>query len=198
VIGFAHIEALWGLLAVPVLVLVYAFDGQVRRRALERVGHLPQIQRMTASVSTARRRWRAILNVLAVALLVVALASPEGGGSAHLAPRRGLDLVVALDFSRSMLASDVYPTRLDRAKRELDQLIDGLKGDRVGLVAFAGVTLSYPLTNDYQAAKLFWRDLGPDDIPVGGTNLAGALSGALDLLDRARDRRPRAGGKQPA
>src|SRR5439155_6396894 len=91
-----------------------------------------------------------------------------------------------LDFSRSMLATDVYPTRLQRAKRELDQLIDNLKGDRVGLVAFAGVTLSYPLTNDYAAAKLFWRDLGPDDIPVGGTNLAGALHDALELLAHAR------------
>src|SRR5262249_26696670 len=154
------------------------------RRLLEGVGHLPQVKRMTESLSVARRRWRAVLVTLAVGFLVAGLASPEISGTAHLAPRRGLDLVVALDFSRSMLATDVYPTRLDRAKRELDQLIDGLKGDRVGLVAFAGVTMSYPLTNDYNAAKLFWRDLGPDDIPVGGTNLAQALRDGVDLLDR--------------
>ncbi|MSP62104.1 MAG: VWA domain-containing protein [Myxococcales bacterium] len=188
---------MWLLLLVPVLVIALALDGQIRRRVLERIGHLPQIQRMTAGVSSARRRWKGVLLVLAVACLVVAIAAPETAGTAHLEPRRGLDIVVALDFSRSMLAPDVYPSRLERAKRELDKLIDGLKGDRVGLVAFAGVSLSYPLTSDYPAAKLFWRDLGPDDIPVGGTNLAGALRDGLELLQHGKARR-QAAARQPA
>ena len=95
-----------------------------------------------------------------MALLVLALARPQMPGRAKLTESRGLDLVVALDFSKSMLARDIYPTRLDRAKAELSRFIDTLKGDRVGLVAFAGETMSYPLTVDYEAAKLFWRDLG--------------------------------------
>ena len=178
---------LWGLGLVPLLVVAYALDGQRRRRVLERIGHLPQMKRLTASVSLGRRRAKAVMVVGAVALLVLAAAQPQLPGQAHVLPRRGLDIVVALDFSRSMLAADIYPNRLARAKAELDKLIDGLKGDRVGLVAFAGVTLTYPLTTDYAAAKLFWRDLHPEDIPVGGTNLGEAIRAALESLAHAHD-----------
>jgi Ca-activated chloride channel family protein len=97
-----------------------------------------------------------------------------------------MDLVVALDFSKSMLARDIYPSRLERAKRELERLMDRLAGDRVGLVAFAGETLSYPPTTDYAAVKLFWRDLGPADMPVGGTAIGRALKAAVDQLSRLR------------
>src|SRR5207249_163183 len=145
-VTLGNTQALWLLLLVPAMIIVLALDGQRRRRALERIGHLPQIARMTESVSVARRRWQAFLFVAATALLVGALARPQLQGGAQLLPRRGLDIVVALDFSRSMLATDVYPSRLQRAKLELNKLIDGLKGDRVGLVAFAGVTMGYPLT----------------------------------------------------
>ncbi|MCA1664606.1 MAG: VWA domain-containing protein, partial [Myxococcales bacterium] len=108
---------------------------------------------------------------------------------------RGLDLVVALDFSKSMLARDIYPTRLDRAKAELGRFIDSLQGDRVGLVAFAGETMAYPLTVDYEAAKLFWRDLTPDDMPVGGTDLGKAITVATEELKSVRARE---GKKRPA
>jgi Ca-activated chloride channel family protein len=171
---WGDLHFLYLLALVPLLVIGYALDGQRRRRLYEKIGRLPMIQRMTRSFSPARRRARAILSVLAVALLVLAMARPQMPGRAKLTESRGLDLVVALDFSKSMLARDVYPTRLDRAKAELSRFIDSLHGDRVGLVAFAGETLSYPLTVDYEAAKLFWRDLTPDDMPVGGTDIGRA------------------------
>src|SRR5437762_1226469 len=145
--NWGDFPVLWLLTIVPILVVGYALDGQRRRRVLERIGHLPMIARMTASFSPARRRWRAILYTG-----VVALARPQIPGRAKLTESRGLDMVVALDFSKSMLARDVYPSRLDRAKAELARFIDTLRGDRVGLVAFAGETMSYPLTVDYEAA----------------------------------------------
>jgi Ca-activated chloride channel family protein len=185
--NFGNLHLLWLLLMVPALIVSYAFDGQRRRRVLEKIGHLPMIRRMTASYSPARRRWRAVLTVGAVALMCLALARPQAQGKGKLTEHRGLDLVVALDFSKSMLARDVYPSRLDRAKAELAHLIDGLKGDRVGLVAFAGETMSYPLTVDYEAAKLFWRDLVPDDMPVGGTDLGRAIMASRELLLHARE-----------
>jgi Ca-activated chloride channel family protein len=194
-VTWGDFPVLWILAIVPFLVVAYALDGQRRRRVLERIGHLPMIARMTATLSPARRRWRAVLFVIGVALLVVALARPQIPGRAKLTESRGLDLVVALDFSKSMLARDVYPTRLDRAKAELARFIDSLHGDRVGLVAFAGETMSYPLTLDYEAAKLFWRDLGPDDMPVGGTDLGRAITAATELLERVRARE---GKKRPA
>jgi Ca-activated chloride channel family protein len=129
---------------------------------------------------------RAALIVLALGLVALALARPQAGGRARLEKQRGLDLIVALDFSKSMLAKDIYPSRLERAKRELERLMDRLAGDRVGLVAFAGETLTYPPTTDYDAVKLFWRDLSPSDMPVGGTAIGRALTSAIEMLSRLR------------
>src|SRR6185312_4462566 len=135
------------------------------------------------------RKWaRAVLVVVAIGLAALALARPQAGGRARVAKQRGLDLVVALDFSRSMLARDVYPSRLERAKRELEQLLDTRGGDRVGVVAFAGEPLTYPPTTDYAAVKLFWRDLGPWDMPVGGTAIGRAVRAALDQLVALREK----------
>ncbi len=177
---------LWLLLAVPAVILAYALSFAHRRRLLERLGDAPLIQRMAASVSVPRKALRAVEVTVAVALLAFALARPQAGGRATLHKQRGLDLVVALDFSKSMLATDMYPSRLERAKRELDRLMGRLAGDRIGLVAFAGETLTYPPTTDYAAVKLFWRDIGPEDMPVGGTAIGRAMRSGLDLLTRLR------------
>jgi len=182
----AHPHLLWLLLAVPAAVLAYALYFAQRRRLLSRLGDAPLIARMTASTSVARKVARAAEVVAALALIAVALARPQAGGRAKLTKQPGLDLVVALDFSRSMLAKDVYPSRLERAKRELERLMDRLGGDRIGLVAFAGESLTYPPTTDYAAVKLFWRDLGPWDMPVGGTAIGRAMRSGLDLLTRLR------------
>jgi Ca-activated chloride channel family protein len=93
---------------------------------------------------------------------------------------------VVLDFSKSMLARDVAPSRIDLAKRELDRFIESLGGDRVGLVAFAGEAIQFPLTTDYEAATLFWRDLDPYDMPVGGTAIGRALDAAITLFENDR------------
>jgi Ca-activated chloride channel family protein len=182
----ANPHLLWLLLAVPAAVLAYALYFAQRRRQLERLGNAPMIRRMVASVSLPRKVLRAIEAVAALGLIALALARPQAGGRAKLTRQPGLDLVVALDFSRSMLAKDVYPSRLERAKRELERLMDRLGGDRIGLVAFAGETLTYPPTTDYTAVKLFWRDLAPWDMPVGGTAIGRALRSGLDLLTRIR------------
>jgi Ca-activated chloride channel family protein len=183
-IAFPHF--LWLLLAVPAAVLAYALYFAQRRRLLGKLGNGPMIERMIASTSVARKVVRAVELVAALALIALALARPQAGGRAKLTKQPGLDLVVALDFSRSMLAKDVYPSRLERAKRELERLMDRLGGDRIGLVAFAGETLSYPPTTDYAALKLFWRDLYPWDMPVGGTAIGRAMRASLDLLTRIR------------
>jgi Ca-activated chloride channel family protein len=185
-VRLAHPQLLWLLLAVPAVVLAYVVAFTRRRLLLERLGGTVLQGRMAASVSVPRKVFRASLVTLALALIVLALARPQAGGRAKLERQRGLDLVVALDFSKSMLARDIYPSRLERAKRELERLMDRLAGDRVGLVAFAGETLTYPPTTDYAAVKLFWRDLGPADMPVGGTAIGRALKAAVDQLSRLR------------
>jgi Ca-activated chloride channel family protein len=192
-VRWLYAQNLWWLAAVPALVVAYAVFFARRSRLLMRIGHLPMVERMVGNVSLGKKYWKAALFVMAVGLLATALGRPQVAGPARLMKQHGLDLVVALDFSKSMLARDLYPSRIERAKRELERLIDDLSGDRVGLVAFAGETLKYPLTTDYAAAKLFWRDMKPEDMPVGGTAIGKAISAATDMLKRARQSgRPRA------
>lgn len=179
-------DVLWLLLLVPLLVFAFVMNFSRRRRRLARLGDHPLIARMSANVSRPRQLARPVLLTLAIILVVVALSRPQAGGRAKLEKQRGLDLVVALDFSKSMLARDIYPSRLERAKRELERMMDNLAGDRVGLVAFAGETLTYPPTTDYAAVKLFWRDLQPSDMPVGGTAVGRALKAGIEQLTRLR------------
>jgi Ca-activated chloride channel family protein len=183
----ANPHLLWLLLLVPVAVLAYGIAFAARRRALRRLGNPVLIARMSAATSVPRKVARAAILCVTVGLLGLALARPQAGGRARLEKQRGLDLIVALDFSKSMLAKDIYPSRLERAKRELERLMDRLSGDRVGLVAFAGETLTYPPTTDYDAVKLFWRDLSPSDMPVGGTAIGRALTSSIEMLSRLRE-----------
>jgi Ca-activated chloride channel family protein len=118
--------------------------------------------------------------------MAFALAQPQCGSKAELTKRRGIDVVVAVDVSRSMLARDVIPSRLDRARLELNTLLDELKGDRVAIVGFAGnAFIQCPLTSDYSAAKLFLRALDPEQVPQGGTNIGDALRVSKDVLTAA-------------
>jgi Ca-activated chloride channel homolog len=181
-------DLVWLLLVVPLLVLAFALSFTRNRRRLARLGDSALIARMTANVSPMRQVLRSVYVTMAVLLVVVALMRPQAGGRSKLEKQRGLDMVVVLDFSKSMLARDIYPSRLERAKRELERLMDHLAGDRIGLVAFAGETLSYPPTTDYAAVKLFWRDLQPSDMPVGGTAVGRALKAAIEPLVRLRSK----------
>jgi Ca-activated chloride channel family protein len=187
---FANPQLLWLLLVAPALIVGLALRREWRRRAMARIGHLPRIRELTASVSPGLRLAKSILLVLGLALVILSLARPQAGERSTLAPAVGLDIVVALDFSKSMLARDAYPSRIERAKAELGRLLDTLRGDRVGLVAFAGETLSYPLTTDYAAAKVFWRDMSPFDMPVGGTAIGKAVVAATRLLLAVRGKGP--------
>ena len=155
---FASPHALWLLLAVPAAVIAYGVFFGVRRRRLRAARRRGAGRAHDRGRVDARARsLRAALMVAALALTALALARPQfRRASRRPAKQRGLDLVVALDFSRSMLATDIYPSRLERAKRELGELLATLGDDRVGVVAFAGETLTYPPTTDYAAVKLFW------------------------------------------
>jgi Ca-activated chloride channel family protein len=187
---FANPQLLWLMLSLPLLIVAMALRYGWRRRVLARLGHLAQIRRLAASLSPPRRMLKAVSLVGGLALVILSLARPQAGERSTLAPTVGIDIVVALDFSKSMLAQDAYPSRIERAKAELSRLLDSLKGDRVGLVAFAGETLSYPLTTDYTAAKLFWRDMTPMDMPVGGTALGKAVVAGTRLLSAVRGKGP--------
>ena len=188
---FADSVWLWALAAVPALALLQVVAARHRRRALAQIGDVDLVARLTATVGAAARRWKAALLLGAVGLLVLALSRPQFGTRVETVARVGQDIVVAVDLSSSMLAEDVAPSRLERARLSILRLIRTLDGDRIGLVAFAGgAFVQSPLTVDYSAAGMFLGAMHPDLMPVQGTDLGAALRVSLDALEEgARDAR---------
>lgn len=183
-------EWLWLLGLVPVGAGLLLAGWRLRQRALQRFGAATGAA-MLVGRAPGLRALRAVVLLVGLALAIVALARPQYGSRTKLLRKRGVDVVVVLDFSKSMLAQDVRPSRIERAKAELTRFISELAGDRVGIVAFAGETMEFPMTTDYAAAALFFRELGPEDMPVGGTAIGRALTAAQRLLERST----RAAGK---
>jgi Ca-activated chloride channel family protein len=164
------------------------FAAVRRRRRLAQVLSERHVDTLAPGLSVGRPAVQSGLYGLALVLFAVALAEPQCGGHAETVKRKGIDLVVAIDASKSMLARDVNPNRLDRAKLEVATLLDELKGDRVGLIVFAGdAFIQCPLTVDYAAAKMFLRAIDPEQMQEPGTNIGGALGLAKQMLD-ATDR----------
>lgn len=141
---------------------------------------------LAPGVSVALPALRSSSTMMALVCFALALAQPQCGERAEVTKRRGIDVVVAIDASKSMYARDVTPSRIDRARLELTALLDQLKGDRVAIVAFAGdAFIQCPLTSDYAAAKMFLRAVDPDEMPQGGTNIGAALLLSRQVLENA-------------
>ncbi|MGB5813352.1 MAG: VWA domain-containing protein [Polyangiales bacterium] len=185
--SWADQSALWLLLAVPVLVAVFVWRARRREQATARFGRTSTVEPLIAGNPRWWRVARAALVTLGIALVVVAFAGPQYGSRTRVLRKQGIDVVIALDFSKSMLARDVHPSRITRAKAELERLLSDLDGDRVGLVAFAGDAMAFPMTVDYSAIRLFLRDLGPMDMPVGGTAIGKALIASKRLIERSNE-----------
>ena len=188
---FNDVAWLWALTLVPGVVALIWLGARRRRSALERFGESALVQKLTASVSVRARRWKAVLRVAAVGLLAVAMARPQFGSRVETVRSVGQDIVVAVDLSQSMLAEDVSPNRLERARLAILRLMGQLDGDRIGLIAFAAdAFVQSPLTIDYSAAGMFLNAMHPDLMPVQGTDLGAAMRVSLDALDEAgRDAR---------
>jgi Ca-activated chloride channel homolog len=182
-VKFALASMLYLIWLVPLAGLLFWYGHRRRQRILKRFAKPTGLAAILPDF-LPRRESRAVLILLILLLTAVALAGPQYGYRWEEVERRGVDLIIALDCSRSMLAEDIKPTRLDRAKREVVDLLGMLSGDRVGLVAFAGTAfLQCPLTVDYEAFDLFLSHLGPEFLPVGGTDLAAALTVATEGFD---------------
>jgi Ca-activated chloride channel family protein len=182
--NFFRIEMLFFIWVVPLLVLVIIYGMRRRREILCRFASAHGLAAIVPETADKRRWVKGMLLGATVLFTAVALAGPKYGFRWQEIHQRGVDIIIALDCSRSMTAADVSPTRLERAKREVFDLLGMLQGDRVGLVAFSGTAfLQCPLTLDYDAFNLFLNALSPDYLPVGGTDITGALQTAAGAFD---------------
>jgi Ca-activated chloride channel family protein len=180
---FGAPEWLWALLIVPLLIGVFVRNESLREVLLRKLVASRLLPTLAASTSAARRRWKFALAAAGLALAVFALTQPQVGYEITANHQRGLDLMLAVDTSKSMLSNDVQPDRLSRAKFAGQDLIDALEGDRIGLIAFAGTSfVQAPLTVDYSAVEAALSDLDTSTIPRGGTNIASAIREAADAF----------------
>lgn len=188
---FAAGEYFYWMLVIPLVIAGGVVTILRRRQAAGQVAEPGLLARLAPGFSTELEILRLVLVVLSLVALVIALARPQFGTHSKLVKRRGVDVVVALDVSKSMLARDVSPgrtgNRLKRATMEVSGLIDRLEGDRIGLVAFSGAAfVQCPLTSDYSAAKLLLRAMQAGSVPVSGTNLAEALRVGREMFEGAK------------
>ena len=177
-------QFLWFLFSVPVVVALFVWALRLRRRALEQFAESHLLPILTPNVDYRRQYWRAGLLATALAFLIIAVAGPRWGFQWEEVRREGVDIVIALDTSRSMLTTDVKPSRLERAKLALQELVQKLQGDRIGLIAFAGSAfIQCPLTLDYGAFLESLRATSVGIIPKGGTALDEAIRTGLAAFE---------------
>lgn len=170
---------------IPALIVFYVLAFKSKRRAMARFGNLELLQKLSRSTSRRRLVIKLALLLFIILLMVAALARPQIGTKIEEVKREGVDIIVAMDVSASMLARDIQPSRLQKAKHEVETFIDRLRGDRIGLIAFSGVAfVQCPLTLDYGAAKIFLDILEPSLIPVPGTALGKAVQKAIETFDQ--------------
>ena len=168
---------------VPAVVFLHVYAGWRRRQTAARIGDVALVAGLSRSVSRRRRGQRSFLLLGGLTFAVVAAARPQYGSRVRVVEREGVDVIVALDVSKSMLAEDVKPSRLVGARGEVSTLIERLRGDRIGLVAFAGdAFVQCPLTLDYSAARMLLDGMDPASVPEPGTAIGKAIEVSTSLL----------------
>ncbi|MGD2078495.1 MAG: VWA domain-containing protein [Chloroflexota bacterium] len=181
---FAYPFLLGLLLLIPASAMFLLWAARRQKSALARLGEPTLIQRLSDSINWRGRRWQTVLRLLALALIIIALARPQWGSEVREIQQEGLQVMVALDVSQSMLVEDIKPSRLDRAKLEIADLMQRLDGDEIGLVLFSGASfVQVPLTSDYQSALNYMDSAGPNSISRPGTVIGDAIRTAANAFD---------------
>ena len=168
---------LWLLWIIPVLILVRFIGWRKRRAKLRRLGDPELLKQLMPDISKYRPTVKFVLMLAALALLIVMVARPQMGSKVSHDKRNGIETMICLDISNSMLAEDVAPSRLDKSKMLIENLVDNFSNDKIGLIVFAGdAFVQLPITSDYVSAKMFLQNISPSMIQTQGTNIAQAIS----------------------
>ncbi len=173
---FAYIKFLWLLLLIPLFFIAQAVLSRVRRGRIEAFGQKELIRQIMPSYSRSKVWVRWVLFSLAFFFFVIGLARPQIGAKLKEQRTKGVEIMIALDVSNSMLAQDYSPNRLERAKLAVSKLVDRLREDRIGMVVFAGSSyVQLPITTDYVSAKMFLSSISPESVPIQGTAIGEAI-----------------------
>jgi len=173
---FAHPEILYILFSIPVFVLLFLFAQRKRKKAIETFGDMALMEGLMPELSKSRPVLKFVFSMVALSLLIFVVAGPQFGSKLEEVKRKGVEIVIALDVSNSMLAEDIQPNRLERAKRAISRLVDKLSNDKIGLIVFAGESYTQiPITTDYVSAKMFLSSINPGIVNKQGTAIGSAI-----------------------
>lgn len=187
---FAHPEYLFLFLIIPVLVGAFIYTNLLKKRNIKLFGNPEILAQLMPNVSVIRPQVKFYLQLLAIILLILVLAQPQFGTKVENVKRKGIEVMIALDVSNSMMAQDIQPSRLEKSKQILSKLVDGLSNDKIGLIVFAGDAYTQlPITVDYVSAKMFLSSISPKLVPRQGT----AIGSAIDLAIKSFGRKSEAG-----
>jgi Ca-activated chloride channel family protein len=174
---FAHPDFLYLLLLLPVLVLLFIINEFRKKNALKRLGDTNLVNGLIPEMSRLRPVIKFILQLVAVLSGIIMLARPQFGSKIEDVKKQGVEVIIALDVSNSMLAEDIQPDRLTRAKQAISRLVDDLDNDKIGLIVFAGdAYIQIPITTDYISAKMFLSAINPNTVPKQGTAIGAAIN----------------------
>ncbi len=178
----ANPEYLYALLVIPALIAFFWYSRIQRRKALALFGQKEILSVLMPNVSSIRPVLKFMILMLALASIIIGISRPQFGSKLKTEKRKGIELIIALDVSNSMMAEDIQPNRLERSKRAISQLVDKLSNDKIGLIVFAGEAYTQlPITADYVSAKLFLNSVGPQMVPTQGT----AIGAAIELAQKS-------------
>lgn len=173
---FENPAFLYLLIIIPVIIVIRLLEMRKRKLKLKKFGDLSLLKLLMPDVSSSRKSLKFWLMIAALALLIVMLARPQMGTKISQEKRKGIEVIISLDISNSMKAEDVVPSRLDKSKMLVENMVDNFTNDKVGLVVFAGdAFIQLPITSDYVSAKMFLQNTDPSLIATQGTDLAGAI-----------------------
>lgn len=185
---FEHPNALYLLLLIPVLAFIYLYLAKRRKKALEQFGNTELLNELMPNVSFKRPTIKFYIMLLAFILMIITIAGPQYGSKLQTVKRKGIELIIALDVSNSMMAQDIEPNRLERAKRAIARLVDKLHNDRIGFIVFAGEAyVQLPITTDYPSAKMFLNSISTDIVGKQGTAIGSAITKGINSFTKENE-----------
>ena len=179
---FAHPDLLYLLIVIPLLVIFYIVTVRHKKKAIAEFGNPDLLSGLMPLLSFKRGALKFVLILLALLFIILGVAGPQFGSKLQQVKKEGVELIIALDVSNSMLAQDIKPDRLEAAKQAISRMVEKLNNDKIGLIVFAGdAYVQLPITTDYSSAKLFLSGISTDIVPIQGT----AIGNAIDLASKS-------------
>ncbi len=179
---FAHPGLLYLLIVIPLLIVFFVMMARKKKKAIAEFGNPELLEPLMPLLSFRRGAWKFVMLMLALVFVIIGVAGPQFGSKLQQVKKKGVELMIALDVSNSMMAQDIKPSRLEKAKMAIARMVEKLSNDKVGLIVFAGdAYVQLPITTDYSSAKLFLSNISTDVVPIQGT----AIGSAIDLAAKS-------------